>query len=107
MRRQRQTQRERRKGREEIATETSRCFSGREITRRVPRDRGLRSRADRHTMTFVPQAAQSHLEKHEYFSLLKQGRKWEGLGGSVPDSGVKGGGGRAEVGKGEAALGGG
>lgn len=63
--------------------ETSRGFSGQEITRKVPRDRGLRSRADRHTMTFVPQAAQSHLEKHEYFSLLKQGRKWEGLGRSA------------------------
>lgn len=31
--------------------------------RKVPRDRGLSSRG-RHTMTFVPQAAQSWLEKH-------------------------------------------
>lgn len=30
-------------------------------------------------MTFVPQAAQGWLEEHEYFSLLKPGRKWEGL----------------------------
>lgn len=35
-------------------------------------------------MTFVAQAAQSWLEEHEYFSLLKQGRKWEGLGCSGP-----------------------
>lgn len=62
-----------------------------------PGKEALAPGADRHTMTFVPQAAQSWLEKHEYFSLLKQGRKWEGLGHWA--SGPRGMGG-AEVGKG-------
>lgn len=34
------------------------------------------------------------MEKHEYFSLLKQGRKWEGLGCSASGLGGMGVGGR-------------